>query len=106
MLCRYIFKHDNDNIDQGDIVFPIKKRFNSKEKLPMVMLYPKGEKEELGRQLEFLEDYLNGFEMALQKKTFADPAQGYAKYVPNLLSLTPPLLLILCMTFILQKDAH
>jgi len=77
----YIFKHDNDNIDQGDIVFPIKKRFNSKEKLPMVMLYPKGEKEELGRQLEFLEDYLNGFEMALQKKTFADPAQGYAKYI-------------------------
>mmetsp|Transcript_11705 Transcript_11705/g.21946 ORF Transcript_11705/g.21946 Transcript_11705/m.21946 type:complete len:720 (+) Transcript_11705:205-2364(+) len=77
----YIFKHDNDNIDKGDIVFPIKKRFNSKDKLPMVMIYPKGEKEELEREVEFLEEYLNGFEMSLQKRDFADPNQGYAKYI-------------------------
>ena len=52
----YIFKHDNDNIDKGDVVFPIKKRFNSKDKLPMVMIYPKGEKDDLERQVTFLEE--------------------------------------------------
>ena len=77
----YIFKHDNDNIDKGDVVFPIKKRFNSKDKLPMVMIYPKGEKDDLEREVSFLEEYLNGFELALKNKNFADPNQGYAKYI-------------------------
>lgn len=77
----YIFKHDNDNIDKGDVVFPIKKRFNSKEKLPMVMIYPKGDKDELERQTEFLEEYLNGFELALKGDNFANPNMGYAKYI-------------------------
>ena len=77
----YIFKHDNDNIDKGDVVFPIKKNFNSREKLPMVMIYPKGVKEDLEREVTFLEEYLNGFEMVLKSDRFADPSTGYAKYI-------------------------
>jgi len=77
----YIFKHDNDNIDKGDVVFPIKKRFNSKEPMPMVMIYPKGEKKDLQREVDFLEEYLNGFERVLKSKEFADPNLGYAKFI-------------------------
>ena len=77
----YIFKHDNDNIDNGDVVFPIKKRFDSKDPLPMVMIYPKGTKEELKAETNFLEEYLNGFERALKSKDFADPERGYEKFI-------------------------
>mmetsp|Transcript_4385 Transcript_4385/g.11363 ORF Transcript_4385/g.11363 Transcript_4385/m.11363 type:complete len:750 (-) Transcript_4385:97-2346(-) len=77
----YVFKHDNDNIDNGDVVFPIKKGFDSKRKLPMVLIYPKGEKSELDRELTYLEDTLNGFEAALKGNSFTDPDQGYQKFI-------------------------
>ena len=77
----YIFKHDNDNIDQGDVVFPIKKRYSSSDPLAMVMVYPKGEKAELEREVSYLKDYLNAFELALSRESFADPEAGYAKYI-------------------------
>ena len=38
-------------------------------------------KEDLEREVTFLEEYLNGFEMVLKSDRFADPSTGYAKYI-------------------------
>lgn len=71
----YIFKYDNDNIDDDDIVFRTKAT-----DLEMVLVYPKGDGVWL-EDLQPLINYVDGFEAALFADNFQDPASGYAQYI-------------------------
>lgn len=71
----YIFKYDNNNIGSHNIVF---KTLYSE--LDMVMAYPK-------RRVQWADDlnpivmYVDEFERALWGDNFADPEEGYQKYI-------------------------
>ena len=78
----YILKHDNDNIDKGDLTFTIgsNSRRSKYPLLKMVMVYPKGEQFEMQPELRFAKQWLDGFEYALQSDDWTDPEVGWRRF--------------------------
>ena len=78
----YILKHDNDNIDKGDLIFTIgsNSRRSKFPLLKMVMVYPKGNQDEMEPELTFAKQWLDAFEAALVSDEWTDPEVGWRRF--------------------------
>merc|ERR1711871_711969 len=78
----YILKHDNDNIDKGDLTFTIgsNSRRSKFPLLKMVMVYPKGNQDEMEPELTFAKQWLDAFEAALVSDEWTDPEVGWRRF--------------------------
>eukprot|EP00210_Caulerpa_lentillifera_P005000 g4774.t1 len=69
----YIFKHDNNNIDEGDKYFRL-----SRSRLDMIMVYPK-KNVVTDREMLYLKNFLDAFETSLSALDQGD--RSYTQYI-------------------------